>query len=106
MAKCKNCKKLNHILNSGVSVGRWCVEKSDSPDIERERICDKYVPKTNADRIRNMTDEELRDFLYDMTSESQCYVCAFKKGWLCEKPYDKSCHDGVMEWLKSEVGCE
>ena len=106
MTKCKNCKKLNHILNSGVSVGRWCVEKSDSPDIERERICDKFVPMSQGDRIRSMTDEELRDFLYDMTSESQCHICAFKKGWLCEKPYDKSCHDGVMEWLKSEVGCE
>lgn len=86
MAKCKNLIDM-------------CNEHENTFDYE------KYKP-TNADRIRSMTDEELRDFLYDMTSESRCHICAFKKGWLCEKPYDKSCHDGVMKWLKSEVGCE
>lgn len=88
MAKCKNCKKLDHILNSGVSVGRWCVEKSDSPDIERERICDKFVPMSQGDRIRNMTDEELYQVLLYLNRE-----------FLIDG-------DKLKEWLKSEVGCE
>ena len=29
------------------------------------RRCDKYVPMTNADRIRSMTNEELAEFLQD-----------------------------------------
>ena len=106
MAKCDNCKELEVKNIWGKVPFEWCEKKNDNPDKNIERDCPYFKPKTNADRIRNMTDEELRDFLYDMTSESQCHICAFKKGWLCEKPYDKSCHDGVMEWLKSEVGCE
>lgn len=108
MAKCKNCKKLNHILNSGVSVGRWCVEKSDSPDIERERICDKYVPKTNADRIRNMTDEELAKFLGETVceaGENMFYCSDYENTEHCIGHSCKEC-GGYLKWLKSEVGCE
>ena len=110
MAKCKNCKKLNHILNSGVSVGRWCVEKSDSPDIERERICDKYVPMTNADRIRSMSDEELAKILVAVACETHgwCDECTSLLGNYCHGLNDES-NSLVQErlkWLKSEVGCE
>ena len=110
MAKCKNCKKLNHILNSGVSVGRWCVEKSDSPDIERERICDKYVPKTNADRIRSMTDEELAKFLESVTCETHgwCEDCTSMRGEYCcgIDSEDNTFVQERLKWIKSEVGCE
>lgn len=106
MAKCKNCKNLDHILNSGVSVGRWCVEKSDSPDIDRERICDKFVPMSQGDRIRNMTDEELAEFLDDIAycckgreNETYCSNCRFYFLGEC------NCVS-IGEWLKSEVGCE
>ena len=104
MAKCKNCKKLDHILNSGVSVGRWCVEKSDSPDIERERICDKYVPKTNADRIRSMTDEELAEALIFYDSEYDGYSHVFEP--YITHPVKEIVKEMCLEWLKSEVGCE
>ena len=108
MAKCENCKNLNHILNSGVSVGRWCVEKSDSPDIERERICDKYVPKTNADRIRSMTDEELSDFILETISEAgeNMYLCSeYEKTEYCIGHSCKKC-GAMLKWLKSEAWCE
>lgn len=51
-------------------------------------------PKSNADRIRQMTDEELAEFLrnFDM-----CIVCQVK----CNKEYP--CNKGIMEWLKKEV---
>ena len=91
MAKCKNCKKLDYVLNSGVPVGRWCVEKCDSPDIERERSCCKYVPMTNADRIRSMTDDELAEHFSGLIRDTkELEYCQDKDDWL--------------KWLKQEVG--
>ena len=53
---------------------------------------------TNADRIRNMTDEELRDFI-DRVGEVTCELaCAYdvnKCGGMCK--------DGILQWLKEEV---
>ena len=52
---------------------------------------------TNADRIRQMTDEELARFLINF---DMCIVCQVE----CSKEYP--CNKGIMEWLKQEVrGC-
>ena len=52
--KCKNCDKLkNH----------WCRAVIDSPDEDMVRDCRHFRHKTNGDRIRAMSDEELADFL-------------------------------------------
>lgn len=51
-------------------------------------------PKTNADRIRSMTDEELAKWF--------CTMCNF--GDFC--PYQDDCDtngSGVLKWLKEEV---
>lgn len=45
------------------------------------------APKTNADRIRSMSDEELREFMCSITN---CRVC----------PYEKWAGCGLLEWLK------
>lgn len=50
-------------------------------------------PKTNGDRIRNMTDEELVDVL-------RCKCCAFHNMPECETI---DCKEGHMLWLKQEV---
>lgn len=49
--------------------------------------------QTNADRIRNMSDEELASW----------YVikCEIMMGIKCQKPY-KTCKDCIFEWLQSE----
>lgn len=55
---------------------------------------------TNADRIRNMTDEELFEFLTrTMNVLDTCVICTH---YLC---YNKSYSfdEGVREWLKSDV---
>ena len=52
--------------------------------------CDHWTPKkpmTNADRIRAMTDEELREFL---CSNTQCEVCGYEAWGGCE----------LLKWLK------
>ena len=47
---------------------------------------DKYKPKTNAGRIRNMSDEELADWL--------SYMCDFEKN---------DSYGELLEWLQSEA---
>lgn len=51
-------------------------------------------PKTNGDRIRQMTDEELADVL-----QGQCICCAHQLKGCTEKV----CKDGAYKWLKQEV---
>lgn len=70
MAKCCNCKNLE-TKDNGFDAYSWCEKINDCPQEDIERECDYYVPMTNADRIRSMTDDELADFL--MTVESYGY---------------------------------
>lgn len=57
-------------------------------------------PKTNADRIRAMSDEELADFLDRWGMGDIDYSKTFCD--LCAGQYD--CHDDcLLDWLKQEV---
>ena len=57
---------------------------------------DKKKAQTNADRIRNMTDEELEAFLCNITSDDEgCDSCLAWK--YCHKG-----HTGFADWLKVE----
>lgn len=65
--KCKNCNRLkNH----------WCEAVLDSPDEDMDRDCRHFWQKTNGDRIRSMTDEELANFLAqkftDYSADKMC----------------------------------
>ena len=51
------CKKCNNLVND------WCEKVIDSPDQDMQRDCQYFCEKTNADRIRSMSDEELANFL-------------------------------------------
>lgn len=51
-------------------------------------------PKTNGDRIRRMTDDELADVL-----QGQCACCAYRLTGCTEK----ECKGGALKWLKQEV---
>ena len=89
---CNNCK-----YDSKESNEFPCVECSHN------RAVDYYEPKTNADRIRNMTDEELAEFL-----EKTVYYCRGRQN-------DKYCEDCPLfecrvcngeyigKWLQAEV---
>ena len=57
----------------------------------RQKSCAGYIPMTNADKIRAMTDEELRESLCSIT---QCRVCPHE-GWA-------GC--GLLKWLKQPAG--
>lgn len=62
-----------------------------------------YYPEppkvTNADRIRQMTDEELREFLNDIADKCSMQDCKY-----C--PMNGACDDvpiSMQKWLKQEV---
>ena len=49
--------------------------------------CELFAPMTNADRIRQMTDEELAGLI----------MCPYDKDGDC---YGKTCLDCCIDWLK------
>lgn len=57
--------------------------------------CRGFVPMTNADRIRHMTDEEL------------AWYIANQRGWYCDfKDPSEEEYPKVLEWLKSPADKE
>ena len=64
------CKKCNNLVND------WCEKVIDSPDPDMQRDCRYFCEKTNADRIRSMTDDELAKLLcctgWRMTEQKEC----------------------------------
>lgn len=67
-------------------------EKRKDEDFVRDNI----TPKTNADRIRSMSDEELAEFLCGVYDEEEG---KFINGIVIQN-YDE---DRIAEWLKSEA---
>ena len=63
------CKKCNNLVND------WCEKVIDSPDQDIQRDCQYFCEKTNAQKIRAMSDEELADMLWK-TGRNYRAVCA------------------------------
>jgi hypothetical protein len=59
---------------------------------------DFFKPKTNADRIRAFSDEELAEFIPCPYMKDDYDECRF--GW--HEP-DMTCEECKLEWLKSEA---
>lgn len=74
-----------------------CKHNSNSRDDEPCCRCDSR--QTNAERIRNMTDDELAEFLAYNAYCEECYV---KKDDSCCYP-DGTCKQKHLEWLQSEA---
>lgn len=74
-----------------------CKHNSNSRDNEPCCRCDSRP--TNADKIRNMSDEELAEFLAYNAYCEECYV---KKDDSCCYP-DGTCKQKHLEWLQSEA---
>ena len=79
--------------------------KLELPCLEcmHNRAEDYFKPMTNADRIRNMTDEELAEFLVRVNGAyaKDCMVgievCKY------DDCADMDCEDCFLEWLQAEV---
>ena len=74
-----------------------CKHNSNSRDNEPCCRCDSK--HTNADRIRNMSDEELAEFMSENTSYYYCGVRCKDKP---KSPTESSCFMW-LEWLQSEA---
>ena len=80
-------------------------ESSEFPCVEcsHNRVVDYFEPKTNADRIRNMSDEELADFLHNIGSyveDGEPLIDIFVGE---EKTTISDNFGSIKEWLQSEV---
>lgn len=70
-------------------------------------ITSSEITTTNADRIRNMSDEELAELITNMDFDCADYCdsfvsgCAFNCEWLTE-PYKKD-KEVALKWLQSEA---
>lgn len=98
--KCKNCKNLNRKIEwSPVTYQYpWCYEINDCPDIETERECSKYCGKTNGDKIRRMTDEELAKLLlFAEVTEEIWYYCPDGNRFDC---YEDAIRH-ILNWLQN-----
>lgn len=106
MIICKNCRCFHPVTVSDRYCGECCIGDTRNPIAINADItgCCLFEPKqpkkpkplTNADRIRQMTDEELADKLTD-----KCAVCAYHNAE-CETEFC-FCGEGVLKWLKQEV---
>ena len=83
----------------------WCDRLAGTPcdkvcEDSSEKPCKDKVEKvvTNADRIRNMTDEELAD----LGTRSMCGLCIICH-YCRENRYNRPCDEVWLEWLKQEV---
>ena len=91
------CQKCNNLVND------WCEKVIDSPDPDMQRDCQHFCEKTNADRIRSMSDEELATHLHDIGWD--CHLCA-EHGRLDNEPLlrgekcDEKCVEHCLEWLQ------
>jgi len=72
-----------------------------------QNAVDKYTRMTNADRIRNMTDEELAFFLeaIECNSHSWCEDCKTLNGEPCDGMKDalNVLVKERLDWLKKKV---
>ena len=92
MAKNVVCKKCNNLVND------WCEKVIDSPDQDMQRDCQYFCEKTNADRIRAMSDEELAKLIAENAYTGACNDFGIPHQGQC-------CHncercDAIIKWLK------
>ena len=82
------CKKCNNLVND------WCEKVIDSPDPDMQRDCQHFREKTNADRIRSMTDDELNDLFNDIYNAGVDDAVEYEWG------HRTNSFEWTMEWLK------
>lgn len=83
---CKKCKNL---------VNDWCEKVIDSPDPDMQRNCQHFCEKTNADRIRSMTDDELNEMFHEIYNAGAEDAVAYEWGQRTNS------FEWTMEWLQN-----
>ena len=82
------CKKCNNLVND------WCEKVIDSPDPDMQRDCQHFCEKTNAQKIRSMSDDELNELFHDIYNAGAEDAVSYEWG------QRKNSFEWTMEWLK------
>ena len=85
------CKKCNNLVND------WCEKVIDSPDQDMQRDCQYFCEKTNADRIRSMTDDELNELFHEIYNAGENDAVAYEWGQRTNS------FEWTMDWLQKPV---
>lgn len=93
MTNCKNCQRY----------GRSCVPGDWEKVLEDCEKDGNYIPWTNADRIRNSTDEELAIFLGFVVQDAFLYGARIRPQMTI---YPFNDLEGTAKWLKQEANME
>lgn len=90
MDDCKNCIHLD-------TCEMWDFER------KKNNGCISFYPKfTNADKIRSMSDEELADCIFGVSTGSVlCSKCS-DSCYLCELS-EEHCKKKMLDWLQAEA---
>ena len=83
-------------LRGGIDDNHTCNCKHNSNSRDNEPCCRCDSRQTNADRIRNMSDEELAEFMSCPYMKDMYDECVH--GW-----HDYDCSKCKLEWLQSEA---
>ena len=97
--QCVNCKNLGKLVDENGEPYDWCEAVCDNPDIHMERTCRHFNRATIGDRVRNMTNKELAEFLCYTVSPSgtvNCSTCGAAE-------FCRMGHNGWHDWLEQEV---
>lgn len=90
---------LNNIERTEECTGETLVDINELVDEMLAINCYKDKPKTNADRIRAMSDEELEKFIYRIHrhwDDGESIICIGNKNLHDSK-------EDIADWLQSEV---
>lgn len=94
-------KDLKYHLDLAVKEKTSCNCQHNSNSRDNEPCCKCGRKKTNADRIRNMSGEELAKYIYDVSEHcADCVVCGDDCD-SCDGTED-ICVPKIVEWLKTE----
>ena len=89
-------------FSQGYSCEVGCVERYEVEKIINE-LTEEYKPKTQADKIRSMSDEELAEFLDNLT-DNCCRCAEHQNCGNCQIGLDaKTGFCDIKKWLQSEA---
>ena len=88
MAKNVVCKKCNNLVND------WCEKVIDSPDPDMQRDCQHFCEKTNAQKIRSMSDDELNELFHEIYNAGVDDAVEYEWG------HRTNSFEWTMEWLQ------
>lgn len=94
----------NKLAELNGSINHTCNCQHNSNSIDNEPCCGCDNRKTNADRIRNMSDEELASVLFSGCIDSMDFEeCPFASESELDNNIREICKKCVLEWLQSEA---